>query len=184
MNKKSDIYQAGIAKEEDSLIARIKIKDKEAFRCVYEKYSPKIYGLALRMTGNTHLAEDLTQEIFLRIWNKIHLFNGKSSFSTWSTRLALNVILSHMRKKKGKNEIDITALTEFAVAEAVYDRESVLDLETAIAKLPAKTKLILILHDMQGYKHSEIGKMTKISEGTSKALLHRARKFLRKELLP
>ena len=168
--------------DENTLISGIKTGDRAAFRQIYEKYVSRMYALALRMAGNTQAAEDLTQEIFIRVWNKIGLFNGKSSFHTWITRVAINVILNQVRSRGTNKELDINKLTRLTANESAYDRETIMDLENAVSRLPPRARLVLILHDIEGYKHNEISRMAGIAEGTSKALLHKARKMVRKEL--
>ena len=145
------------------------------------------------MVGNTAEAEDLTQETFLLLLRKIHTFRGESAFSTWLHRLAVNLVLMRLRKKSppivsieatpdpndetGSQSIDIAAPD--LCLEGSIDR---INLGRCIVQLPAGSRAIFVLHDIEGYRHYEIAEMLGRSEGVSKSQLHRARKRLR-ELL-
>jgi RNA polymerase sigma-70 factor (ECF subfamily) len=145
------------------------------------------------MVGNTTDAEDLTQEAFLLLFRKIHTFRGDSAFSTWLHRLVVNTVLMHLRKKSlpaisidaGPGVDDDTALTSLDIAAPDLCLEGSIDrinLGRCIAQLPAGSRAVFVMHDIQGYQHHEIAEMMGRSEGVSKSQLHRARKRLR-ELL-
>jgi RNA polymerase sigma-70 factor (ECF subfamily) len=145
------------------------------------------------MLGNTTDAEDLTQEAFLLLFRKLHTFRGESAFSTWLHRLVVNTVLMHLRKKSlpavsmeagptpdgetAPSSVDIAASD--LILEGSIDR---INLRRCIAQLPAGSRVIFVLHDIEGYQHHEIAEMLGRSEGVSKSQLHRARKRLR-ELL-
>jgi RNA polymerase sigma-70 factor (ECF subfamily) len=145
------------------------------------------------MVGNTAEAEDLSQEAFLLLFRKLHTFRGESAFSTWLFRLVVNTVLMHLRKKslpaipidavpgpdndKAVPSFDIA--TPDLVLEGSIDR---INLGRCIPQLPAGSREIFVLHDIQGYQHKEIAEMLGCSEGASKSQLHKARKRLR-ELL-
>jgi RNA polymerase sigma-70 factor (ECF subfamily) len=145
------------------------------------------------MVGDTTEAEDLTQEAFLLLFRKIHKFRGESAFSTWLHRLVVNTVLMHLRKKSlpaisidaGPGADDDTASPSLDIAAPDLCLEGSIDrinLGRCIAQLPAGSRAIFVLHDIQGYQHREIAEMMGRSEGVSKSQLHRARKRLR-ELL-
>ena len=161
------------------LVDRAKTGDVSAFDGLYRQHVNQVYSLCYRMTVNKSISEELTQEAFVRIWQKLELFNGTSSFSTWMHRLVTNVVISQMRKK---NLIDPSDDFE-ALLNQSADRASStavgMDLQSAILKLPNGARQIFVLHDVEGYKHSEISTMLDIAEGTSKTQLHRSRKLLR-----
>ncbi len=164
---------------QDELIARAKAGDTAAFELLYRRYVNKVYSLCYRMTANKALSEELTQEAFIRVWQKLDLFHGDSSFDTWLHRLATNVVISNMRRK---NLIDLQ--DDFnAMLNQQADRNSDtgvgMDLESAILKLPSGARQVFVLHDVEGYKHAEIAGMMEIAIGTSKTQLHRGRKLLR-----
>jgi len=178
---------------EPETIRRAQHGDAAAFERIYQLHSRRIYALYLRIVRNPTEAEDLTQEAFLRVFRKIHMFRGESAFSTWLYRLALNVVFMKLRKKhlpKASLE-ETTKSNEESTGQSkevgsldlrltgLIDR---LNLERAVEQLPSAFKTVFVLHDIQGYKHHEIAEMMDWSVGTSKGKLHRARARLR-ELL-
>jgi RNA polymerase sigma-70 factor (ECF subfamily) len=175
---------------ESEMIHRAKRRDAAAFEGLYKLHSRRIYALCLRMLGNISEAEDLTQEAFLQLFRKIHLFRGESAFSTWLHRMAVNLVLMRLRRKTPP-QVPLEGVVELSDANTQYLREIGRDdlslnisidrvcLERAVAQLPACYRLVFELHDVQGYKHTEIAEMMDCSVGTSKAQLHRAHKKLR-----
>ncbi len=143
------------------------------------------------MTGNTAEAEDLTQEAFLQLFRKISTFRGESAFSTWLHRLAVNVVLMHLRKK-GLQQISLDEVdhTQDEPVKRDYgddDRRLVrsidrIGLERAIAELPPGYRTVFVLHDIEGYEHNEIAEIMNCSVGNSKSQLHKARMKLREWL--
>lgn len=159
--------------------------DVEAFEQLYHGSVGRVHALCLRMSGDPALAEELTQEAFVRAWTKLSTFKGKSAFSTWMHRLAVNVMLGHGRRLASSRQDQARPLDE--VAAPVGDsgpgrRDASLDLERAIAGLPERAREVFVLHDVEGYRHHEIASLTGVAVGTSKAQLHRARGLLRKAL--
>ncbi len=171
------------------VLARAQAGDHHAFAQIYSLHKRRIYSLCLRMVGNVAEAEDLTQEAFLQLHRKIATFRGDSAFSTWLHRLAINVVLMHLRKK-GLSLISLDEAMEPTPEEGPgrsfgapdlslagsIDR---LALERAISDLPAGYRLIFVLHDIEGYEHNEIASMLDCSIGNSKSQLHKARLKLR-----
>ncbi|HZT70852.1 MAG TPA: sigma-70 family RNA polymerase sigma factor [Terriglobia bacterium] len=173
---------------ETQLIARAQRGDEEAFAALFETHKRRVYSLCLRMIGNPTEAEDLTQEAFLQLFRKISTFRGESAFSTWLHRLAVNVVLMHLRKK-GLNQISLDE-TENSQGEPIKrdygdeDRRLVgsidrIGLNRAIAELPPGYRTVFILHDVEGYEHNEIAEIMNCSIGNSKSQLHKARLKLR-----
>ena len=174
---------------EGDALTRAQAGDHHAFAQLYALHKRRIYSLCLRMVGNVAEAEDLTQEAFLQLHRKIATFRGDSAFSTWLHRLAINVVLMHLRKK-GLSVISLDEAMEPTPEEGPgrsfgapdlsltgsIDR---LALERAIADLPAGYRLIFVLHDIEGYEHNEIAAMLDCSIGNSKSQLHKARLKLR-----
>jgi RNA polymerase sigma-70 factor, ECF subfamily len=159
--------------------------DRQAFERLYRTHSNRVYSLCTRMSGSRTKGEELTQDVFVRTWEKLSQFRGESAFSTWLHRLAVNVILN-ARKTEGKqasrtDESDIgdERWAEGARAPMYVER---MDLAEAIAKLPAGARRVFVLHDVEGYKHEEIAELCGITSGGSKAQLHRARLLLREAL--
>jgi len=172
--------------EEFELVKKIQKGNKQAFKTLYTLYVDKIFCLSYRMVNDSHIAEDLTQDIFVRAWEKINNFGFKSSFFTWLYRLAVNVII---RKKEKTNriaeqeaDVEIEELYKNDVAFESEKIESFIDCEKALKNLPNQARYVFILHDMEGFTHKEIEKIMNISIGTSKAHLFRARKLLKEEL--
>jgi RNA polymerase sigma-70 factor (ECF subfamily) len=159
--------------------------DRQAFERLYRAHSSRVYSLCARMSGSRVKGEELTQDVFVRTWEKLPQFRGESAFSTWLHRLAVNVVLN-ARKTEGKQasrtdegEVDDERSDEVARAPLHIER---MDLTEAIAKLPAGARRVFVLHDVEGYKHEEIAEMMGITSGGSKAQLHRARLLLREAL--
>jgi RNA polymerase sigma-70 factor, ECF subfamily len=167
--------------------------DVIAFERIYRLHSRKVYTLCLRMVGDPTDAEDLTQDVFLQLFRKIHTFRGESAFSTWLHRMSVNVVLMRFRKKSRPEE-SLEAITNPEQEGGAPSREfgapdlrlhGVLDritLETAINELPPGYKTMFILHDVQGYNHDEIAEIFGCTVGNSKSQVHKARARLR-ELL-
>jgi RNA polymerase sigma factor (sigma-70 family) len=160
--------------------------DVTAFESLYRRHRDRIYGLMWRLCGGDRgIAEDLLQESFVRAWQKLQSFRGDSQFGTWLHRLAANVALSDRRIKVRRAKYE-GPMDEHAERTAIGSRDvtagSHRDLERAIARLPERARTVLVLFDVEGYKHSEIARITGMAEGSSKAQLHRARKLVRKEL--
>jgi RNA polymerase sigma-70 factor (ECF subfamily) len=158
--------------------------DAHAFERLYRGHVARIHSLARRMTGPEH-ADELTQDVFVRVWEKLGSFRGEAAFGTWLHRLAINLILSR-RSRLGVER------SRFSDAEAVLEGqpaapsrpELTIDFERAIGRLPEGARQVFVLHDVEGYRHHEIGELMGIAVGTSKAQLHRARMLLRTHLEP
>src|SRR3984885_2332577 len=182
-------YTAPSNSADANTLARAQAGDHIAFAQLYSIHKRRIYSLCLRMVGNAAEAEDLTQEAFLQLHRKIATFRGDSAFSTWLHRLAINVVLMHLRKK-GLPLMSLDEAMEPAHDDGPgrsfgapdlslsgsIDR---LALERAVADLPAGYRLIFVLHDVEGYEHNEIAGMLECSIGNSKSQLHKARMKLR-----
>jgi RNA polymerase sigma-70 factor, ECF subfamily len=177
---------------DNDILGRAQAGDHHAFAQLYSLHKRRIYSLCLRMVGNVAEAEDLTQEAFLQLHRKIATFRGDSAFSTWLHRLAINVVLMHLRRK-GLSLISLDeamdptpdegpgrsfGAPDLTLAGSI-DR---LALQRAIDDLPAGYRLIFVLHDIEGYEHNEIAAMLDCSIGNSKSQLHKARLKLRDAL--
>ena len=157
--------------------------DVRAFERVYRANLPKVHSLVRRMTGGRD-TDELTQDVFVRVWQKLASFRGDSAFSTWLHRLAVNVVIERFRTEttRRNREYDGEHIFEMLPAVSTRSGDLAMDFETALAKLPDGARQIFVLHDVQGYKHQEIADLLEISAGTSKAQLHRARMMLRRHL--
>ncbi len=156
--------------------------DAQAFRRLYEENVGRVHALARRMVGYEH-ATELTQDVFVRAWQKLHTFRGEAKFSTWLHRLAVNLILSR-RASLATNRARF--LADDQVIERLESRpggrEHGIDFENAIGRLPDGARTIFLLHDVEGYRHAEIAGLLGVTTGTTKAQLHRARMLLRGHL--
>ncbi len=170
------------ADNQAQLVALAKQGDMQAFESLYRLFSHKIYLLCVRMTGRPALAEEHMQDAFIKAWQALPSFEGNSKFSTWVYRIAVNVVLNEQRK----NHIEIYADQDWQ--QAFEDELSQthhpqqIDLEKAIVKLPAQARNVLLLHDLMGMTHEEVGDTLGIASGTCKAHLSRARVLLKEQL--
>ena len=167
------------------LARRISSGDLQAFEALYQLHQQRVYNLCLRMTNNIPEAEDLTQEVFIHLFHKIGSFRGDSAFTTWLHRLTVNKVLMYFRtNKKYRNQTTLDdMLQEPAARETLnHNRASTWDrltLERAVMQLPPGYRAVFILHDVEGYEHSEVARICGISIGTTKSQLHKARRKLR-----
>ena len=153
--------------------------DAHAFERLYRRHVVRVHNLVRRMHGQDD-SEEVTQDVFVRAWEKLGTFRGESAFSTWLHRLAVNVILTH-REARGRRRSRFSA-DEQLLANATSRRatpEASMDLEQALARLPDGAREVFVLHDVEGYRHEEIAEMLGLATGTSKSQLHRARMALR-----
>ncbi len=156
--------------------------DGRAFERLYHAHVARIHSLVRRMV-DADQADDITQDIFVRVWEKLSTFRGEAAFGTWLHRLAVNVILgrrqtvSMERKRFFESEGALDAIP----ARSTHS-EHRLDFEDALAQLPDGARQVFLLHDVAGYKHEEIAELMDIVPGTSKSQLHHARMALRKHL--
>jgi RNA polymerase sigma factor (sigma-70 family) len=171
---------------EAKLVDAARQGDCAAFESLYRSNRNRIYGLLWRLCGgDAALAEDMLQEAFIRAWQKLDSFRGESRFGTWLHRLSANVALSdrRIRVRRVQREVPLDEIVErTALGERDVFADKRMDLEKAIAGLPERARSVLILYDVEGYRHKEIAEMTGMAVGSSKAQLHRARKIVREEL--
>jgi RNA polymerase sigma-70 factor (ECF subfamily) len=155
--------------------------DVAAFERLYRLFSPRIFGLCLRLTGQREMAEDCTQDSFIAAWRSLARFERRSRFSTWLHTIAVNCVLS---RRKGLR-------FEYEIAEpplGLPDRPDPgsgappIDLERAIAALPEGARHVLVLVGIYGYSHAEAAQALGVAEGTCKAQMHRARHLLTSNL--
>lgn len=159
--------------------------DRRAFERLYRTHLNRVFAVCARMVNDRSHAEELTQDVFVRAWEKLSQFRGEAAFSTWLHRLAVNVVLN-ARKSEGRSrsrfDDDQEQLDALPVGASVSVPGASIDLEAAIATLPPGARRIFVLHDVEGFKHEEIAGMLSITAGGSKAQLHRARMLLREAL--
>ena len=168
----------------EALVGLAQDGDSRAFEALYSRLVNRIYALCLRMARDAQRAEELTQDVFVRAWEKMDSFRGESRFTTWLHRLAVNVVLQEGRTK-GRRE-SREELVEDPGEYLARVKEEVpgtrLDLERAIASLPDGARQVIVLRDVYGYKYEEIAGMQGVALGTVKAQIHRARRMIREKL--
>ena len=179
-----------------ALVERARSGDVDAFEVVYRREVGRVHALCLRMTADAGRARELTQSVFIRAWDRLGSFRGESLLSSWLHRIAVNEVLMEARTDKRRRARVILAedAADGASDDAPdgapagqgitmpVDTETRIDLERAIAALPPGARTVFVLHDIEGYRHEEISRMTGSAEGTLRAQLHRARKLLMEAL--
>ena len=180
--ERSSSSESEAAGDDASDVAAAAAGDVRAFERIYRRHIARIHSTAVRMLGAEE-ADDATQDVFVRAWQRLGQFRGDSAFGTWLFRLAVNVMLSRRevvatRQRRHVDDADMIDTLSSPDARP----ELGIDFETAIARLPPGMRRIFVLHDVEGYKHDEIAAMLGIAQGTSKSQLHRVRMVLRKYL--
>lgn len=174
-------------KHDETDVERAARGDRQAFERLYRLHVDRIYSLCTRMVGDRTRAEELTQDAFVRAWEKLAQFRGESAFGTWLHRLAVNVVLNDRQtegRRRGRQDDsveDVDTVAHGSVRAEVPPGLSI-DLERAIAGLPPGARKVFVLHDVEGYTHDEIGEILGVTAGGCKAQLHRARLLLREAL--
>ena len=178
--------QASNIDGEQAWIAQAKQGSQSAFYRLYEKHHKSIYALCWRMLADKDSAEDVCQEVFVVLWQKINNFRGESKFSTWLHSVATNVVLGHLRKNKNwlQRVFSIEEQGQNVVEASVRltDDSTLMMLDRHIARLPERARLVFVLFAVEGYRHEEIAKMLKMAVGSSKSQYHRARNLLKESL--
>lgn len=169
--------------------------DAAAFASLYDAHAPRVHAICLGISGDRDAAAELTQDVFVRVWENLDGYRGDSAFATWIHRVAVNTVLESQRTVRRRSlrvmiASDLRGIDDATRAElpdiptTAYDTGLAIDLEQAILRLPDGARAVFILHDVEGYQHAEIGERLSIAEGTSKAHLFRARRLLREMLSP
>jgi RNA polymerase sigma-70 factor, ECF subfamily len=176
--------QVGVQALPSALVAeqpRVGVKPTEAeFAAVYEANKGRVYSTALRILCNSADAEDVAQEVFIKAYNKLEDFEGRSQVSTWLYRITVNRCLDVLRKRKRTQTVPL----EEASGSVANPSNLKQVIESFIPALPPGYRTVFVLHDIQGLKHHEIARQLKITEGACKSQLHKARLMMRKKLKP
>ena len=175
---------------EQALVARAQRGDVAAFEALYKANAPRVFALSLRLTGNRADAAELTQDVFVQAWQRLTSFRGDAALSSWLHRIAVNTIFmrsrgEHRRRARVRyaaEEQDGDAAPVNQGTVPAVDVAQAVDLERAIAALPPGARRVFVLHDVIGYRHEEIARLTGLAEGTLRAQLHRARRLLMEAL--
>jgi RNA polymerase sigma-70 factor, ECF subfamily len=172
--------------DERALVARARAGDLDAFELLYRANAGRVFALCLRMTADERRAKELVQDVFVRTWEALPAFRGDAAFASWLHRITVNVVL--MGARADRRRVARVSLAEDLEDGGVdgpvapVDVEQRIDLERAIAALPPGARRVFVLHDVEGYRHDEIARLTGTAEGTLRAQLHRARQLLMKAL--
>lgn len=174
--------------DERGLVAAAARGEMRAFEALYRRHCGRVHGVIARLVGHQGArAEDLTQEAFVRAWQALPAFRFESAFSTWLHRLAVNTALMELRSRRsrpqdeGDSDEDVFDLLG-STDSAGHTTALTMDLERAVATLPPRARAVLVLYDVEGWKHEEIAAELGMAVGSSKAQLHRARGLLRARL--
>ena len=173
------------ASEDAALVRRAAAADIAAFEQLYRRHHARMHGVIARLVGQAGArAEDLVQEAFVRAWQALPAFRFESAVSTWLHRLAVNTALMELRSRRGRPGMDDDedALDSLPTADTAGNAMLGRDLERAVATLPPRARAVLVLHDVEGWKHEEIAAELGMAVGSSKAQLHRARHLLRERI--
>jgi RNA polymerase sigma-70 factor, ECF subfamily len=178
--------------DERALVSRASSGDEAAFERLYQAHAGRVFALCLRMSGSRQRAAELMQDVFVHVWRRLDSWRGESALSSWIHRLTVNLVLTNARGEQRRLKHETTVEPDGDADAQAEGREparaggisrpasvlEAIDLERAIAKLPPGARTVFVLHDVEGYRHDEIAKMTGTAEGTCRAQLHRARKLL------
>ncbi|MEA9556131.1 sigma-70 family RNA polymerase sigma factor [Xanthomonas nasturtii] len=174
------------ADRDDAALARAAAAgERAAYEAIYRRHSPRLYALVWRLCGgNAARADDVLQDTFIAAWKALPQFRFQSALATWLHRLAVNTALMELRARAafGDQASDDTDAMLTAVPDAAGCHSIRMDLERALETLPPRARAVLVLHDIEGWKHQEIADQLQMAVGSSKAQLHRARGLLRARL--
>lgn len=170
--------------DDRQLLDRVQEGDRAAQRALYDAHVDRVYRLAYRMVGEEALARDLTQDTFVRVFEKLDGFRGDASFTTWLHAVTTSVVLNGLRrlKRQRMRERDLDTASHIGVTERHAEPDLKRRLTEAVNGLPEAYREVLVMHDLEGYTHREIAAALDVKQGTSKARLSRARARLRIEL--
>ncbi len=179
--------------EERQLVRLAQEGSPAAFEELVAKYQSKVFSMALSFTRNREAADDLAQEVFLKAYLALPRFHGKSEFGTWLYRISINHIKDYLRKKGRAKEVSLDDVQEIAFSNKEQTERAELERETEARRtlvqrfvqgLPEKYRVIVTLRDIQGLAYEQISQALHLSPGTVDSRLHRARRMLRKKLVP
>jgi RNA polymerase sigma-70 factor, ECF subfamily len=175
---------AAALSDDAQLIAACRRGEARAMEMLYHQYKRRVFGMAHRIVGGSD-AEEVAQEVFVRVYRGLGAFRGDSALSTWIYRLTVNAALSHLARRGRRHEVGDDGLTELPAPPAT-ERDSALAarIETALAQLPPGYRAILVLHDVEGLSHEECAAILECRIGTCKSQLHKARARMRDLLGP
>ena len=161
-----------------NVVKRCQDGDSQAMELVYMGYKSSLFNLAYRFARDYASSKDLLQDIFINIFTHIDNLRSPEAFNSWLYRIAINTCINFVRQNRKSIEVPLDEIENTYYSEEV-DHPMRQHLESAISILPLKQKTVFLLHDVQGFTHTEIAEMTQLSEGTSKSQLFKARMKLK-----
>ena len=165
-----------LAPDELALIGAAQRGDLTAYRMLYEIHVGMVYGLASRLVKDRFAAEDVTQEVFIKVWKDISSFRGDSKLSTWLHRICSLTAITHLRRQRGWLKYVITG--DESIPDIAESSMADVDLDSYVKRLPERARIVFVLHAIEGYRHEEIAELCNMAIGSSKAQFHRARQLL------
>jgi RNA polymerase sigma-70 factor (ECF subfamily) len=167
--------------DDSELIAGARAGDRMAARRLYDRHAPRVYRLIYRSVGDEELAREYTQDTFVKVFQRLDQYRGESAFSTWLHSVAMSMLFTGLRRLKRvrARELELETAVSLPTHDETVDPHLRERLQTELARLPLRLRVPIVLHDVEGYTHREIGQMLDIPEGTSKARLSEARARLR-----
>jgi len=169
---------------EEELIERARRGESAAVRRLYEAHAERVYAVVRRIVADRASAEDVAQEVWLRALRGLGSFRGESRFTTWLHRIAVNGALQRLRQRKRAAGREVPIPISLADVRRAPDPLLSVRLERALDRIPDRMRAVLVLHDVEGFTHEEIGEMLGVTAGTSKSQLFKARAKMRALLRP
>jgi len=165
---------------EEKILQGCTKKKRQYQEILYRKYAKKMYGICLSYAGNRDMAQDIMQDAFIKIFNKINEYNKAGSLEGWIRKIITNTAIDYIRKQNRENKyiVDKEVLTVESYEEDAFEKLKAQDVLQIVAKLPDGARMVFNLYAMEGYTHKEIAEMMNITVGTSKSQYMRARKLL------
>jgi len=176
------VERVGGDESDRQLIRHAADGDVRSLERLYRRHVDRVYALCLRMTGDERAAEELTQDVWVRVWRKLEGFRAEAAFTTWLYRVTANLVRDRARRRGRRDERTTSLPDEPVAGQGPRPVEDRLVLEAAIRELPERARHVFVLHDVQGFPHAEVAERLGMAEGTSKSHVHRARKLLRAAL--
>jgi RNA polymerase sigma-70 factor, ECF subfamily len=167
--------------DDSELIAGARAGDRMAARRLYDRHAPRVYRLIYRSVGDEELAREYTQDTFVKVFQRLDQYRGESAFSTWLHSVAMSMLFTGLRRLKRvrARELELATAVSLPTHDESADPHLRDRLQSELERLPPRLRIPILLHDVEGYTHREIGRMLDIPEGTSKARLSEARARLR-----
>lgn len=177
---------SSIQQEQQNWIILAQQGDQQAFKQLYLLHHKKVYALCYRMLANESTAEDVCQEVFVQVWQKLAHFRGESQFSTWLHSVAIRVTLNYLRQQKNWLQrvfsLENNLINTTELINQIHQNDERATLDYYISQLPERARIVFVLFAIEGYRHEEIANMMNIAIGSSKSQYHRAKQLLKTNL--